>query len=132
MKEQQVQRKITPADLDRMFGTDKTEVTTQLIQEVLEACQQSFMQIRFGMTAREAEKLDHVGVAEYLQRCWVSLFQSGRDFCRLSHAALEQRSFELALQFTLRPPLLNRHTQVKLPFFRVFTLAEDDQVMGPG
>lgn len=105
MKEQQVQSEITPSDLQRIFRADKAEIATQL---------------------------DHVGIAKHFQSCRVRLLQHCRDFCWLGDAALEQCCLELALQFAAGPLFLDRHTQVELALFRVFTLAENDLVMGSG
>src|SRR5450830_426989 len=132
VKEQQIQSKITPTDLQRVFGADKAEVAAQLDEEIFQPRQQSLMQIDLGMAAGEAEKLNHIGIAKYLQSIGVRLSQHCRSFCRLSHVTLEQRRLELALQLTFRPLLLDSHTQIELSFFRVFALTEDNQVMRPG
>jgi hypothetical protein len=64
MEEEQVQRKIPVADLQRVFRTDKTEVASQLNEKILQLIQQAAVQIGLRVDCREAEELDSVGIPE--------------------------------------------------------------------
>jgi hypothetical protein len=59
------------------------------------------VQVGLGVPARQAEELDHVGIAEHLQGRRMGLGERGRCLGRLRHAALEQRGLELALSSRL-------------------------------
>ncbi len=64
VEEEQVECKISSADLDRVMTADEAEVAAKFDQEVLELLDQTALQVGLGMPWRKVEKLDEVAVLE--------------------------------------------------------------------
>jgi len=120
MEEQQVQREILAADLDGIFGADKTEVAAHFDDEILEVPEQAPMQIRLRMIRRQIQELEDVGVAKELQNSGMRLCQHCWHIWWVQHHAGKQRSIELPLKLPTGPSFTKGHTNVKLPFLRDF------------
>ena len=75
MEEQQIEREIPPADLERELGADEAEVAAQLDEEVAELEEQTLMEIRLAVAGREAEEFEEVAVLEDGEGLWVDLCQ---------------------------------------------------------
>lgn len=67
MEEQQVEGEVALADLERKLGADEAEVAAEFDEEVLEAVEQTAMQVELAVRFRQGEELDQVGVAEDVQ-----------------------------------------------------------------
>ncbi len=64
VEEEQVQREIPPADLDRVPAADEAEVATQLQQELLELLHQAALQVGLGVAGRKVNEFNEIGVLE--------------------------------------------------------------------
>lgn len=71
MKEEQIQREVPCTHLQRIFGTDKAEVTAKLQHEIFHAVEQSTVEVVLGMVLRQTEKFDGVSVSENACRLWM-------------------------------------------------------------
>src|ERR1700722_17747629 len=116
MKEEQVQREISPTNLNRIFGADETEVPSQLDQKHSELFQQAAMQICFGMDRWETEKFQVIGILENAECFRVCLSHHWRDFWRTEHCAFKECTAKLTFKLARAPPLLDRKPYVELSF----------------
>ena len=64
MEEEEVERKIPPADLERELGADEAEITAQFDEEVAELEQQTLMEIGLAVAGREIKEFEQVAVLE--------------------------------------------------------------------
>ena len=131
MAEHKVDREVLLADLDWILGADEAEVATELRDEPSKVAKERAVEIRLGVSVREAEELDAVGVLELVEGCWMGSCHRWRHFLRGPVAAERDARVELTLKLALAPPSLDRREHVELALLRVLRLAEDDQVMGP-
>ena len=76
IEKQQVQREVSPPNLDWVLAADVTEVTAKLDQEFLELFNQPRLQVPLGMFRRKVEKLDKIAVLK--DRCRVRVQFSQR------------------------------------------------------
>lgn len=53
MEEERIERKITVTHLQRIFGAEKVEVSSQLNKTILQLAQQTKMQVYFYMDRRK-------------------------------------------------------------------------------
>ena len=73
VEEQQVEREILLAHLQRVFAADKTEVAPEFEQELAQLHQQAALQVAFKVGSGQVEKLDQVAVFEHAGRVGVGL-----------------------------------------------------------
>ena len=77
IEEEQIEFKVSSANLDRVMTADVAEVAAELDQELLELLDQTALQVGLGMPRRKVEELDEVAVFEdgcgvrvqFSQRC---------------------------------------------------------------
>jgi len=131
MKEKQVQSKILPAHLERVFGADKAKIPPQLGDEAPQIAQQAAVQICLGMVRRQAEKFECVGVFEDVQSLGVQLPHQWCDFYGMKNRALKSARAELALQLAAGPFFMDGEADIKLPLHLHFALTQNDQVVRP-
>lgn len=125
VEEDEVDREVLFADLDRVFGTHEAKVATELGDEPAEVLKERTMQVPFGVSVCEVEELEAVGVLELVDRPWIRLVQSGGCFALESCSSLECVRPELPLELAGAPLPLDRGTDVKAAFFREFSVAKD-------
>lgn len=107
---------IAMADLKRIFGADKTEVTAELNEKILEPRNQALVQFALAMAGREIEILDHIGVFEYSERLRMGFCEGGGRLWRVEHAPFKECCLELALKLAFGPSLFYCHAEIKFAF----------------
>ena len=66
VEEQEVEREVAPADLERDLAAEEAEVAAQLGDEGAQAGEQRAVQVGLGVVVGQAEELEDVGVLEDL------------------------------------------------------------------
>lgn len=90
VEKEEVDGEIAPANLHRIFRADKTEVTAQFAKEIFQPGDEAKMKLCLGMRGGQLEKLDDVGILEYLGGFGMGLSQRSRDFWRREDGASEE------------------------------------------
>jgi hypothetical protein len=75
IEEKQIQREISPANLDRVLAAEVAEIAAELDQELLELLDQSLLQVDFGMRGWQVEELNEMRIFEDRCGVWMQICQ---------------------------------------------------------